>query len=159
LSATQRRDRTPMSISPASMRCTCLSSMPASSVSFLLCPRALVAIHRSFSRQYGRGPLRAEYDSCTGPFGYLHLEGGLDAELTEKSCDVVHAATEDSGDRAPVARRRSQEQVLERLAVLPPIPSKVADIRWKGSLRSQTPPPPWPTTRRPDPSADRGTTA
>jgi hypothetical protein len=45
------------------------------------------------------GPsLHVEYDSCTGPFGYVHLEGGLDVDLTEKSCDVLHAALEDSGD-------------------------------------------------------------
>lgn len=45
------------------------------------------------------GPsLHVEYDSCTGPFGYVHLEGGLDAELSEKSCDVLHATLEDSGD-------------------------------------------------------------
>jgi hypothetical protein len=45
------------------------------------------------------GPsLHIEYDQCTGPFGHVTLAGGIDAELSEKSCDVLHAAVSDSGD-------------------------------------------------------------
>jgi hypothetical protein len=45
------------------------------------------------------GPsLHVEYDDCTGPFGHLHLMGGVDAELSETSCNVLHAAVADSGD-------------------------------------------------------------
>jgi hypothetical protein len=45
------------------------------------------------------GPsLHVEYDDCTGPFGHVTLAGGIDAELSEKSCDVLHAVVADSGD-------------------------------------------------------------
>jgi len=45
------------------------------------------------------GPnLHVELERCTGPFGRVHLEGGLDAKFSSKSCDELHADVADSGD-------------------------------------------------------------
>ena len=65
--------------------------------------------------------LHVEYNDCTGPFGYVHLAGGVDAKLSEKSCDVLHAVVEDSGDLT------ANDQAVEYTAS--------ADIRVDGELR------------------------
>lgn len=68
------------------------------------------------------GPsLHIEYDHCTGPFGKVTLVGGVDADLTEKECDVLHAAVADSGDLT------SNGEAVEYTAE--------ADIRAAGNLR------------------------
>ena len=42
--------------------------------------------------------VHAELDDCTGPFGRVHLDGGIDAELSTTSCEQLHAELFDSGD-------------------------------------------------------------
>lgn len=42
--------------------------------------------------------MHVELDDCTGPFGKVHLFGGLDATFTSASCDKLHAEVADSGD-------------------------------------------------------------
>jgi hypothetical protein len=42
--------------------------------------------------------VHAELDDCTGPFGRVHLDGGLDAELSATSCEQLHANIFDAGD-------------------------------------------------------------
>jgi hypothetical protein len=44
--------------------------------------------------------LHVELADCTGPFGRVHLNGGVDARFSPASCDTVHAEIADAGDLA-----------------------------------------------------------
>lgn len=42
--------------------------------------------------------LHVELDDCTGAFGRVHLNGGIDADFSSSACDRLHADVVDSGD-------------------------------------------------------------
>ena len=81
------------------------------------------------------GPsLHLELDDCTGPFGRVLLEGGLDAALRPVTCAELHADVSDSGDLT--ANGRDVEY------------SASADITAEGTRRDVTWSAHWATTTK-----------
>lgn len=81
------------------------------------------------------GPsLHVELDGCTGAFGRVRLDGGLDADLRPVSCGELHADVTDSGDLT--ANGREVEY------------SASADITAEGTLRDVAWSAHWATTTR-----------
>ncbi len=78
--------------------------------------------------------LHVELDDCTGPFGRVHLDGGLDATFTASACDKLHAEVVDSGDLT--ANQRDLEY------------SASAEITVDGDLRNVDWAGHWSTTTR-----------
>jgi len=78
--------------------------------------------------------LHMELDDCTGPFGRVHLDGGVDARFSSASCDTVHAEVADAGDLV------ANDHPLDY--------SASADITAAGSLRTVSWAGHWSTTTK-----------
>jgi len=77
--------------------------------------------------------VHAEYDHCTGPFGYGDLSGGLDARITVTGQCMLRAEIADSGDLSNHGNRFSYAATAD-VKVLP----GERDVTWSASWSGTT---------------------
>ena len=77
--------------------------------------------------------MHAEYDHCTGPFGYGDLSGGLDARITVTGQCMPRAEISDSGDLSNHGNSFSYSATAD-VKVLP----GERDVKWNASWKGTT---------------------